>query len=92
MDPAHDEDDPWGEAAEEEVGERAELSREWAARRELFYNVRSHCKCRAAADPPMLTVSGAEATVLGCRLAIEKAWTRARARLSSKALMQARST
>ena len=45
-----------------------------------------------AADPPMPTASGAEANALGCRLAIEKAWTRARARQYSKALTQVRLT
>ena len=37
MDAAQDAGDPWAETAEEE---HAELSREWEARRELFYNVR----------------------------------------------------
>ncbi len=40
MDHTREADDPWGGAAEDGPAEQDELSREWAARREHFYNVR----------------------------------------------------
>ena len=79
MDHAHE---PWGGAADDEPAEQDELSREWAARREQFYNVR-RARC-VPGGVPILFHRRCSRLLMPRSLGIVKAWTRVRARRSSR--------